>query len=445
MVSGRLRGGFAVPAGAAVLAVLAAWGAARVIAVLRHQPVSRFAWLFLATLAFLVMQQGLAYLERPRRVNREQGRALNELNVVVSIPVFNEDPAALRACITSLLHQVRLPQVIHVVDDGSDVDYKTVRVDMAVEALLRDVTLRWERKPNGGKRSAQALTFGTHPIADVFVTCDSDGILDSRALKELLKPLADPEVMSVAGIVHALNNRTTFLARITDLIWVTVQMTTRSAMSTLGSVLVNSGPLAAYRAEVIRGNLGGYTRETFMGNKVGFSDDSLLTLYAKVKGKTVQQPSAMVFCLMPDKLSHHLRQYLRWMRGSTIRSVWRVKYLPKTGIAYWMNLLTWFQFVLALLLFIVIVVINPLHYQASWQVIPWMFGVSILIGYLQGLRYLMYRRSDETTLQRVTTWLLSPVATLWAIFVLRHVRLYGMATCRRTGWGTRQAGVEVSL
>jgi hypothetical protein len=36
------------------------------------------------------------------------------------------------------------------------------------------------------------------------------------------------------------------------------------------------------------------------------------------------------------------------------------------------------------------------------------------------------------------------VATLWAFFVLRAVRWYGMATCRRTGWGTRRT-VEVAL
>jgi hypothetical protein len=50
------------------------------------------------------------------------------------------------------------------------------------------------------------------PDADVYVTIDSDGILDQRALAELLKPLADPRVQSAAGIVLAANNRVNLLA-----------------------------------------------------------------------------------------------------------------------------------------------------------------------------------------------------------------------------------------
>ncbi|MGA4850924.1 hypothetical protein ACOBQB_33515 [Streptomyces sp. G5(2025)] len=90
---------------------------------------------------------------------------------------------------------------------------------------------------------------------------------------------------------------------------------------------MNSGPLAAYRAGIIRDNLGSYLNETFMGRPVMFSDDSLLTLYAQERGLTVQQPTAVVFTAVPEKWSHFSRMYLRWMRGSTIRSVWRMRYL----------------------------------------------------------------------------------------------------------------------
>lgn len=65
-----------------------------------------------------------------------------------------------------------------------------------------------------------------------------------------------------------------------------------------------------------------------MSRPVTFSDDSLLTLYALVRGRVVQQPTAVVFTAMPEELGHHLRQYLRWMRGSSLRSRWRVRYLP---------------------------------------------------------------------------------------------------------------------
>lgn len=47
-------------------------------------------------------------------------------------------------------------------------------------------------------------------------------------------------------------------------------------------------------------------------------------------------------------------------------------------------------------------------------------------------------------MSQLATWALAPVAALWAFFVLRPVRWYAMATCLRTGWGTR-ADVEVTL
>lgn len=38
-----------------------------------------------------------------------------------------------------------------------------------------------------------------------------------------------------------------------------------------------------------------------------------------------------------------------------------------------------------------------------------------------------------------------PAAILLTWTVLRWLRWYGIATCARTGWGTRQNGAEVSL
>lgn len=43
----------------------------------------------------------------------------------------------------------------------------------------------------------------------------------------------------------------------------------------------------------------------------------------------------------------------------------------------------------------------------------------------------------------LATVALSPAATLWSFLVIRAVRWYGIATCRRTGWLTRQQ-VEVT-
>jgi hyaluronan synthase len=277
----------------------------------------------------------------------------------------------------------------------------------------------------------------------VYITVDSDSCLAPDAIEQVLAPLAKPDVQSVAGIVIATNHKKNLQTRITDLWFVTGQLVDRSAMSAMGSVIVNSGPLAAYRAAVIRDNLDSYLNEQFMGRPVGFSDDSMLTLYALLRGKTVQQPTAVVFSAMPEKTGHLLRMYLRWMRGSTIRSVWRLRYLPMNRWAYWAHLMRWFQMALSTTVLIWLLAVEPLGYgntpPASFAVVPF------LIGWAQGLRYLSLARSDESFRSRLLTWLLMPLAVVWAWTVLRAMRWYGMVTCARTGWGTRQNGAEVSL
>jgi hyaluronan synthase len=297
------------------------------------------------------------------------------------------------------------------------------------------------------------------PQADIYVTVDSDSCLDSRALEQLLFPLADPKVMSSAGVIMATNNRGPqkpatragrgrwrlykLMCRVTDLWLVTSQLVDRSSLSTVGAVMVNSGPLAAYRASILRENLDGYLNETFAGRPVNLSDDSLLTLYALMRGKTVQQPTAFAFSAMPEKYGHLQRMYLRWMRGSTIRSLWRLRYLPMNRLAYWIHLSRWFQVVLTSIVLAWLLLVDPIRH-ANYPS-PLFLVVPFIIGWAQGMRYLVVRRSDESTASRVFTWSLMPIAVVFSWTVLRWLRWYGAATCRNTGWGTRQNGAEVSL
>ena len=208
----------------------------------------------------------------------------------------------------------------------------------------------------------------------------------------------------------------------------------------MGSVLVNSGVLAFYRGHVILKNLDAYTHETFFKRPMQFSDDSMLTLYGISEGRTVQQPTCFGFTLMPERLSHHFRQQLRWMRGSFIRSWWRFKYLPLNSYAYWAHFMRWVQTVLGLVVFVCLFVLAPVQNHGLW---PWLLLVPILIGYIQALRYFTVGRSDESNWYRLVTYLMQPIATLWAYFVLRLLRYYAMATCLKTGWGT-PANVEVA-
>lgn len=439
------RSGMVLSAAITLLAA-AAWAAHHAAQAANYggQTGSRLAAVWGVTFLLLLTQTVMYHCERPRRTTARARRQLDALHVAVLLPVFNEDPGYLKLGLESLLAQTRRPDSVHVVDDGSTSgDYPDVRAWWTRAAANAGIATTWTRQTNTGKRHAQAAGVRLSPGADIYVTVDSDSCLDTTALEEILLPFARPKVQSVAGIVLATNHRTNLLTRLTDLWFTTGQLTDRSALSAMGAVLVNSGPLAAYRAPVVRDNLDSYLNETFLGRPVMFSDDSLLTLYALLRGKTVQQPSAIVFTALPEKASHFARMYMRWMRGSTIRSVWRLRYLPVTGWAYWAHLIRWFTVALSTVVLSWLLIVEPLTYgnrpPASFLLVP------ILIGWAQALRYLGVIRSDERIRHQAATWLLMPLAVLASWTVLRAMRWYGMATCARTGWGTRQHGAEVTL
>jgi hyaluronan synthase len=396
-------------------------------------------------MASVVWHLALAWTDQPYTTSARQERGLDALFVTINVPVYNEDPQTLRRVAYSLFNQDRRPNRIQFVDDGSTkFDYQDVIAEIrSLARFYPKVEFSWVRKDNGGKRSAQALTFADGGQADIFVTVDSDSTLDRSAIREGLKPFANPGIASVAAIVVLSNARRNFLTRLTELWLAAFQTFVRAAWSRLGCVLVNSGGLAFYRADIIRAALPAYTTETFGGKPVQFSDDSLLTLYARLSGRTVQQSSSFVFTEMPEKLSHHFRQQLRWMRGSFIRAWWRFRYLPLRGFAYWEHLLMWITFALAMVLFVDVFVASP---ALDGRRPPTVAGLvlALVLTYAASSRFFMIIREDQGMIRQLITFGCAPLVGLWVMLVLRPLRLYAICTCRRTGWGTR-AKVEVAL
>ena len=193
--------------------------------------------------------------------------------VAVLVPLYNEDPDVVVQMLSALLNQTSPPAEIHVVDDGSTQGAYVEERDWFIrQAAVARIYATWQRTANEGKRHAQIHGFRKIRDADLFVTVDSDSMLDAEALHEIVQPFSDPRVMSVAGVILAINNRENLLARVTDVIFVGQQLIDRSFMSRLGSVMVNSGGLAAYRRSILADNIDIYTHESYLRRHVEFSD-----------------------------------------------------------------------------------------------------------------------------------------------------------------------------
>jgi hyaluronan synthase len=383
-----------------------------------------------------------AWMEKPFTVTEEQRAELDDLQFAVVIPVFNEDPAVLNLCIRSVMEQERLPQEVVVVDDGSASQYPAVRAYW--ERMTPDgVRFTWIRQDNNGKRSAQAQAFAVTPRAHMYATLDSDTVLERRAIGEGLKPFADQRVTSVAGIEMGLNIKSNWLTRVAacrQLIW---QLTQCSTQSVFGQVLVNRGTFAIYRADVVRKYLAAYQSETFFGRPVVMSDDSYLTLFCLMEGRTVQQPTAVQFTLYPETFSHNIRQWMRWMRGSTVRSIWRIRYLPVFSIGWFMTVFSLWS----LFTSVGIAIAAFARWQVGSHVIPLMLWATATFTYTGAMRIFQYRRSDDTSADRLDTFVACILAVAYSMTLLKVLRIYSVMTCKKaTGnWGTRQQKIEVGV
>jgi hyaluronan synthase len=393
--------------------------------------------IWLMYFAVSALQWAVSWLERPVRVTPAQQAALDRLRVTVSIPVYNEDPEVLDRVLYALSVQTRMPDRVEVVDDGSRADYTEVRQWWAGR-WPPGLEFGWARQVNKGKKMAQEHTFRGDQ-ADVFVTLDSDTVLERRALEEGIKPFADSRVQSVAGLELAWNHDWNLLTRMNSVRQLVWQLVTCSAQNVAGgSVLINRGTFALYRGQLIRDLLPAYTGERFWGHKIMLGDDTFLTTLALCRGRAVQQPTAVCLAMYPENLSHHLRQWTRWMRGTTLRTFWRLRYLPAGSWGWLYTVLTLWWYLASL----AITGVLALAWPASASYTQMMIASGVLWAWAMGSRIMTVHRSDQGLLGRLGAAALAPAAAFWVVMVLRFVRVYGTVTFLRQGWSTR-GSVEI--
>lgn len=385
---------------------------------------------WLAVFSLSLVQWVLSLLERPFTGWNQR---LDSLVVAVAVPVYNEDPATLDRVLYALAHQARMPDIVHVVDDGSKVSYEIVRDHWSRDPVLGP-RLYWTRQRNGGKKHAQATCFAAHPDAGIFVTVDSDTTLARDAILEGLRPFRYRDVYSVAGLELAYNQSRNWLTLMTASRTLSWQFLSCAAQNVAGGdVTVNRGTFALYRADMIRETLAAYLDETFLGRPVKLGDDAALTLFAECRGRAVQQPTAVCFAMYPENLRHHFKQWTRWMRGSTIRTCWRLRYLSLASYSWWFTLISTWSFVLS----IGASVAAGLTWPLSTTYVAAAVLATIVWSVLMALRTTSVRRSDQNWLDRLIVVLLAPMAAFWVTLILRPMRLYGIATFLRQGWVTR--------
>jgi hyaluronan synthase len=379
-------------------------------------------------LSHIFIQMCIGHQEHRRQKNRHftAWRRGHFPSVSVIVPVYNEDPELLRACIQSLSDQNYESLEILIVDDGSkqreelqQTVYREFRHDRRVHMIYTPI--------NVGKRHAQKFGFN-RCTGSIIVTVDSDTIVPKDGIKQLVQRFKDPTVGAVTGDVQVENHNFNVLTRLIGYRYWSAFHQERAAQSYFYVLTCCSGPFSAYRKEVIDRVKDRYTSQKFLGQRCTFGDDRHLTNLVLEEGyRVVFDNKAISYTHVPDTLRVYLKQQVRWNKSFYREMLWTLRAYKKH---HWYLL---YDLIMQLVLpFLLLLALVATFYQAAThgpQVLIKYFAVLVVIALVRAT-YGLYRTGDRG-------FLLFVLYGFIHVFLLIPTRFYALCTMRQTGWGTR--------
>ncbi|GGD20805.1 glycosyltransferase [Flavobacterium orientale] len=318
------------------------------------------------------------------------------------------------------------------IDDGSKDD--TWYWMQQAKLQLGDRVTIFQQPENKGKRHAlyRGFNLGT---GDVFVTIDSDSIVKTDTLRNLVSPFVTNENCgAVAGNVRVLNNEKAMLPKMLNVSFVMSFEFVRAAESMLGSVLCTPGALAAYRRDAVFNCLPEWINQTFMGQPSDIGEDRAMTNMILKQGHHVLfQRNAHVLTNVPEQYKGLYKMFIRWGRSNVRENIMMAKYVftnfregSKAGsrLLFFnqsLNIIMTYPFLLFMLFFIVT---HPLLFLSSTL-------ASILI--ISSFPVLFYAKRYNLS-ESIWAYTYSILYT----FGLFWITPYAIATAAKSGWLTRE-------
>ncbi len=421
MSSKSLRRSLQIAATVVVMAAVALWATAA-------HSLNHVSGIFLGVYYILLTLSVLTYMVLAAFPERSAFRRAARGKVIAVVPAYNETSEAVHATVRSLLAQNRIPDYIHVVDDGSR---------RPIESFDHPL-VTWHRQKNGGKRHAQATALRAAIAAgqdfDYILTVDSDSELDPDALWHMLKTMNARRVMACTGIVLVRNRHESLLARLADVNLFIFCYLSRGLRSKLGVVNPTSGALSLYRAPVVMDNMDHY----LAGGTDG--DDRQLCDYALMRGRVVSVPGAYVITDMPTTVKKTYQQRRRWGKSGWRFIPWELINLD--GASLVTRIVEICTEVLLPVLYIGVAV--NIWRSGTWEVVPGIFATASVFLTAEALFYATLRPGLKMW-ERVTAPLLVPLYALMMFLIIYPAKYWAITKVRQKAkegvndWGTRDA------
>ncbi len=247
--------------------------------------------------------------------------------VTIIVPVYNEGDHVLQTARS--FSQLDYPRdslnIIFIDDCSSDDTYEYL---LQVAQTWNWMNVRRNER-NMGKRlgiKAAVLDIDTELVLSV----DSDVIVESDALKGLVRHMLATGVDAVGGCVFVSNANETWLSKMQAVkYWVGYQFL-KNLENAFDHVMCLSGCLTLYKRSALLAVDKDVENRTFLGDEVKYGEDRFLTRKLVERGfKTRLCFDARCYTKAPPKISGYLSQQLRWRRSNSIDFITALPHLGK--------------------------------------------------------------------------------------------------------------------
>ncbi|MFZ5453432.1 MAG: glycosyltransferase family 2 protein [Thermodesulfobacteriota bacterium] len=351
--------------------------------------------------------------------------------VTVIIPAYNEGAMVEKSLYSVAASDYPADRLeIICIDDGSKDD--TWEYIQRAQSRYPDLIQTIRFPANRGKR--EALYAGlTRGKGEIFVTVDSDSVIEPRTLKQIVAPMMqNSKIGAVAGNVKIYNRGANLITR---MLWVRFVLSfdfLRASQSIYGFVFCTPGALTAYRAAAILPILEQWRHQTFLGRRCTIGEDRAFTNFVLRQGfETVYQRTAVVYTTVPEKFKPMCRMLLRWDRSNFREDYIQLSFMFKR---YRQK---------GRLLPILDFFVRELEFPLSCIFVPLLL-VSICLYPIVLVKFVTAMAIVSCILtiyyvsaERDMDFVYGVLYTYFAFFLLKWIRPYAFLTMRNGGWLTR--------
>ena len=361
-------------------------------------------------------------------------------SLTVVIPAFNEG-SQVRDTVRSIMasdYPRELLQVI-CIDDGSK-DDTWVWIKAAYNEFAGDITII-KQPYNQGKRAALMAGFAK-ATGEVIVTIDSDSEVLPDTLANMVSPfVADERVGSVAGHVRVLNLNAGMIPKILEVSFTSAFDFIRAGQSVYGGVFCTPGALSAYRTTALKPLLEEWSEQTFMGKPATIGEDRALTNLILATGhRVVYQRNAVVLTKAPTTFGSLRLMLTRWARSNVRESLVMFNYVfkdfRKSGEgANWVRLFTVTQMIRITVFEALKCALLIALLMHTFNALLAVIFACVIAAIIPSVVYFLRHRTSFGFV-----WALP--YTLYWMFCLSWIPLWGIMTATNSGWLTRDLPEE---